>query len=89
MVKGLNKQMIILRLEDNGIYESACFILKNEVAHSKETKKDMLTEANRLLGEMELGSARPRKRRGFGKFLLWLMVFLLGAVIGFGLAFLF
>ena len=89
MVKGLNKQMIILRLDDNRIYESACFILKNEVTHKKETEKDMLAEANRLLGEMDLGRVRARKRRGFGKFLLWLMVFLLGAIMGFGLAFLF
>ena len=89
MVKGLNKQMIILRLDDNRIYESACFILKNEVTHKKETEKDMLAEANRLLGEMELGRARSRKRRGFGRFLLWLAVFLLGGVAGFALAFLF
>ena len=86
MVKGLNKQMIILHLEGNRIYESACFILKNEVSHTKETKKDMLAEANRLLGEMELRTARPRKRRAFGKFLLWFGVFLLGAIIGFGIS---
>lgn len=87
MVKGLNKQMIILHLDDGGIYESACFILKNEVPHSKENKKDMLAEANRLLCEMELGCARPKKRRAFGKFLLWMGVFLLGAAAGFLLAF--
>ena len=89
MVKGLNKQMIILRLEGNEIYESACFILKNEVNHSKETRKDMLAEANRLLGEMEIGRARSRKGRAFGKFLLWMLVFLLGAILGFAIAFLF
>ena len=89
MVKGLNKQMIILRLEGNEIYESACFILKNEVTHSKETRKDMLAEANRLLCEMDLGRARPRKRRAFGRFLLWMLVFLLGAILGFAIAFFF
>lgn len=86
MVKGLNKQMIVLRIDGNRIYESACFILKNEVSQSKETRKDMLAEANRLLGEMDLDAARPRKKRGFGKFMLWLCVFLLGAILGFGVA---
>jgi len=87
MVKGINKQMIVLHIEGNRIYESACFILKNEVSQTKETRKDMLTEANRLLGEMDLGTARPRKKKAFGRFLLWLCVFLLGAFLGFGLCF--
>ena len=86
MVKGINKQMIVLRIDGNGIYESACFVLKNEVAQSKQTRNDMLAEANRLLGEMDLDPARARKRRGFGRFLLWFGVFLLGAILGFGIS---
>ena len=83
MVKGVNKQMIVLRIEGNKFYESACFVLKNEITQSRETGKDMLDEANRLLGEMDIKKVRTKKKRGVLRFLAWLSVFLLGAIIGF------
>ena len=88
MVKGVNKQMIVLRIDDNRIYESACFVLKNEINHTKETKKDMLNEANRLLSQMDI-KARPKKRRVFWRVALPIVIFALGAVAGFALSFVF
>ena len=59
MVKGINKQMVFLRLDGNSTYESACFILKNEAKHPSEADKDMLAEANRIVFELE---ERKRKK---------------------------
>ncbi len=87
MVKGINKQMIVLKIEGNRLYDSACFVLKNEVTRSKESEKDMLYEANRLLGEMELKRSK-KKGRGVGRRLLvGVLLLLLGAVGGFALSF--
>jgi hypothetical protein len=86
MVKGINKQMVILKMDDNRLYDSACFVLRNDVKQRKEDQKDMLYEANRILAEMEIKKVRPKKRR-FRRFLLSLFLFLLGAAIGFGVSF--
>ena len=87
MVKGINKQMIVLRIEGNRIYESACFILKNEVVRSKESEKDMLSEANRLLEGMELRRFSRKKRVWHTRLLLSLLLLLVGGAIGFLVSF--
>ena len=87
MVKGINKQMIVLKLEGNRLYDSACFVLKNDVKQQKEAQKDMLYEANRILAEMEIKKVRPKRKGIFRRFLLWVLIFLLGALLGFALSF--
>ena len=87
MVKGVNKQMIVLRIDGNRIYESACFVLKSDVSHTKEARKDMLNEANRLLGDMEIKKARSGKGRIFWRIALPLILFVIGVVTGFVLSF--
>ena len=80
MVKGINKQMIVLKLEGNRLYDSACFLLKNNPKPCDD-KRDMVYEANRILSRMEV-----RKDSAFSiKWKKWLLLsaaFLLGAVIG-------
>ena len=89
MVKGINKQMVVLSIEGNKLYESACFVLKNDASASRETKKDMLAEANKILCEMDIGRARRgRVRRPFFKrFFSALVLLLIGGVAGFALSF--
>ena len=87
MVKGINKQMIVLKLDGNRLYDSACFVLKNEVRAQRDAQKDMLYEANRILSEMEIKRALPRRRSRVGRFLLWALIFLLGVALGFGTSF--
>ncbi len=87
MVKGINKQMIVLKIDGNKIYDSACFILKNEVCHAKENERDMLREANRLLAEMDIGKPKKKKRHIFLKLLLCALLFIVGTAIGAGVSF--
>lgn len=88
MVKGINKQMIILKLEGNRLYDSACFVLRNEVKQKKETEKDMLYEANRILSEMDIKRVKPHRFRWLRRLLTSLLLLAVGACIGFGLSFL-
>ena len=83
MIKGINQQMIVLRLEGNRIYESACFVLKNEVVRTKENNRDMLNEANRLLEQMELGRFRGKKRAWHKRLIFALLMLAVGVAIGF------
>ena len=86
MIRGTQREMIMLRGERDSAFECVFFLVRRDVAEKKQRHEDMLAEANRLLGEMDLNAARPRKKRGFGKFMLWLSVFLLGAILGFAVA---
>ena len=87
MVKGINKQMIVLKIDGNRVYDSACFILKNEVDRAKETQKDMLYEANRLLGEMELKGVKKKKKGKWKIILLGAVMLVVGVAVGFVSAF--
>ena len=87
MVKGVNKQMIVLKLENNRLYESACFLLRSDVEQKRREERDMLGEANRILAEMDIKKPKRATRGGFRRFLGALLLMLLGAALGFGGAF--
>ena len=86
MIKGINKQMILLKLENNRLYESACFVLRNDVERKKQEERDMLSEANRILAEMDIKKPKRVGRGGFRRFLFSAVLLLIGAAIGFGTA---
>lgn len=88
MVKGVNKHIIVLKLEDNRLYDTACFMLRRDVKQSKDSEKDMLYEANRILSEMDIKKVKPGKRRIFGRLMLSLLLLVIGACAGFWLSFL-
>ena len=73
MLKGCQREMIVLQTQDSVFFESAYFVLRRE----KHTvpKIDLLAEANRIIGA---GARVPRpRRRGMG---LWL--YLIGMLCG-------
>ena len=86
MIKGVNKQMIVLKLDNNRLYDSACFVLRNDVDRKKSEEKDMLGEANRILAEMDIKRPRRSGRGGFRRFLFSVALLVIGAVIGFVIA---
>ena len=87
MIKGINKQMVVLKLENNKLYEQVCFVLRNDVKQKKQEEKDMLSEANRILAEMDIKRPRRMGRGGFRRFLWSAATLVAGAAIGFGLSF--
>lgn len=87
MIKGAQKQMIVLRTGDSHYFDEAYFVLRREL-HANRCSKDMLREANRILEENALldtgerGNGRPKA----GRRLLSLLWFLLGLALGAGSA---
>ena len=74
MLRGCQKQMIVLQTQQSTIFESAFFVLRRDNGSMRQD--DMLAEANRIIGE---GVTVRKKRRRFW----WACVsFLLGALLG-------
>ena len=76
MIKGAQKQMIVLKTATSCYFEEAYFVLKSDIKPRKQDRTDLLTEANRILKESE--SVRSGRRRA-GKSWLW---FALGLMLG-------
>ncbi len=70
MVKGAQKQMIVLKTADSRYFDEAYFVLRRELAHPR-AHQDMLSEANRILRECE-PEQTSRPRRGVRAWLLFL-----------------
>ena len=81
MIKGAQKQMIVVRTGDSRYFDEAYFVLRREVLPSKHTQNEMLAEAGRILRERTEPSSRPEKKRGRG-----LLTFLFGLLSGIGCA---
>lgn len=82
MIKGAQKQMIVLRTGDSRYFDEAYFVLRREVRAHRGIKNDMLREANRILEE----SAAPALRgHGGGRRRGWLL-FAAGVLLGVGAA---
>ncbi len=80
MLKGAQKQMIVVRTGDSQYFDEAYFVLRREVRVGRRGRSDLLREANRILEEGDTG--RPAAgdcRRGGRRGWLW---FLLGALLG-------
>ena len=78
MIKGSQKQMIVLRTQNSPYFDEAYFVLRREVKPHSEARRDMVCEAERILRENASFPVRTRKRRSLWMFLLGI---LLGAVV--------
>lgn len=77
MIKGCQREMIMMQTGDSPLFESAFFILRRQKPPSG--KMDMLTEANRIIG-MGCGYLRKKRRRRWGGW-LFLLGFLCGVAV--------
>lgn len=80
MLKGIQKKMIVLNIQDSKIFESAYFIMKNHVKLSPPDDNAILLEANRIVSE----SLPKRKKRGgwLVKLILVLILIAAAAILG-------
>ena len=86
MLKGIYKEFITVKISENPLYEEAVFILKNP-KKAKQSNKDMLFEANRILCEQGIKPLKKKKKRLL--LILFSILFLiLGMLLGFLCAFL-
>lgn len=75
MLRGCQKQMIVLQTVESSLFETAFFVLRRE--NTSVGADDMLAEANRIVGQ---GSLHKKKARRLPeRFLLFLLGFFIGA----------
>ena len=79
MIKGAQKQLIVVRTQGNPYFDEAYFVLRREIEAQKHKKSDILKEANRILEEHTLVSAPKKKSK---RFLWWFLAGLLCGGLG-------
>ena len=81
MIKGSQRQLIVLRTGDSRYFDEAYFVLRREIGADRTCRTDILREANRILeSNIPRGRRNHRERvRGF----LW---FWIGLCVGIALA---
>ena len=73
MLKGCQREMIMLQTGESTLFESAWFVLRREAVSAKG--EDMLAEAHRLIGAEERRYPKRGKRA-------WIFPFLWGCFLG-------
>ena len=82
MIKGAQKQMIVLRTGGSRYFDEAYFVLRQGVNPDRAQEPDLLTEAKRILSESESRKTGKRmKSMAWLWFVMGLMTGGLGALI--------
>ena len=81
MIRGCQREMIVLQTKESALFESAYFVLRR--GRNTSQRGDMLAESNRIIGE---GREYMRKRKKYGGLLPFACAFLVGGGFGFAIA---
>lgn len=85
MLKGSQKQMIVVRTRNSRMFEEAYFVMRRGAGHSEADELDMLWEANRIiessLPREDGRPSLPTRGRAAGRRAIW---FAAGLVSGSG-----
>ncbi|MBE6529280.1 MAG: hypothetical protein E7680_01590 [Ruminococcaceae bacterium] len=81
IVKGAQRRMVQMRIGDSPYYEEAFFIVRKDLPKIQFPEREMLAEANRILGDGAV--QKERKKESIAKNLAW---FFGGMVLGLGLS---
>ena len=65
MIKGLNRQVIVVEPEGSEIFEQAIFFVRVSAARKGVGKDELLREAGRIIGGRIAGYYPPEKKKGF------------------------
>ena len=84
LVRGIHKRIIEVKINGSKLFDHACLVFKSGEIASQTSEKDMIEEANRIIGEV---GARDGKKNKVGKrvaVVILLCLLCLGAGIGIG-----
>ena len=62
MVKGAQKQMIVVRTGNSRYFDEAYFVLRRNVKVPRGERDEMISEANRILQDCDLSHRAPRRK---------------------------
>ena len=82
MIKGINKNMIVVKNTGSRYFEEAHFIMKNSVSDVHE--RDLVREASRIVGSILTEGTKPKKpkKRAIKTVAALLLSFVSGAALG-------
>ena len=82
MIKGINKNMIVVKNTGSRYFEEAHFIIKNGATDHSE--RDLVKEASRIVGTVltESGKVSKPKGRVIKGLITFLLSFISGAALG-------
>ncbi len=82
MIKGINKNMIVVKNTGSRYFEEAHFIIKNGASECSE--RDLLKEASRIVGNVLTESGKVSKPKGkvIKGIITFLLSFISGAALG-------
>lgn len=85
LVRGVHKRIIEVKVNGSKLFDHACLVFKNGEIASQTSERDMIEEANRIIGEIGARDHKKSKRgiRAVGVILLCILC--LGMGIGIGL----
>ncbi len=81
MIRGVNRQVIVLRPDRDSAFETVYFMLKSEQQKPSVTERDILREANKIISE----NYREKRTGGEKKsvrFWRGAVIFMFGTLIG-------
>ena len=84
LVRGVHKRIIEVKVNGSRLFDQACLVFKSGDIATKTSEKDILEEANRIIGEV---GARDGKKNKVGRrvaVVILLCLLCLGAGIGIG-----
>ena len=89
MIKGINKNMIVVKNTGSKYFEDAHFIVKTSI--SEPAERDLLKEATQIVGKLLSESGKVSKPKGtiLKKLVTLVLSFFSGALIGISLCLLF
>ena len=83
MVKGIQRQMVMVRTSDSEIFELAYFVLRADI-EQKSSSKSIMTEANSIVSSVcsdGVREKREKRMRKIGRALLFCAGALCGALV--------
>ncbi len=82
MLKGCQKQMVVLRGTGSEVFEEAYFILKNKIHLKNAGDTALLLEANKLLEENRQAPPQNKRNQASANKRFGIIYFLLGLLLG-------
>ena len=85
LVRGVHKRIIEVKVNGSRLFDQACLVFKSGDIATKTSEKDILEEANRIIGEVGARDGKRKKRAKTALATVFLCLVCLAVGIGIGI----